>query len=67
MIGSWFAGTQESPGDLNTDASGRQYKESFGMASARAVAARSSSEKQALDRARKAAVRGGHLALANEP
>ena len=54
MIGSWFAGTHESPGDLYTDASGRQYKESFGMASARAVAARSSSEKQAFDRARKA-------------
>ncbi|MHA7153575.1 GMP reductase [Arthrobacter sp. TMN-50] len=37
MIGSWFAGTYESPGDLQTDSSGRQYKESFGMASARAV------------------------------
>ncbi|WP_028279158.1 GuaB1 family IMP dehydrogenase-related protein [Arthrobacter sp. H5] len=37
MIGSWFAGTYESPGDLQTDNNGRQYKESFGMASARAV------------------------------
>ena len=37
MIGSWFAGTYESPGDLQTDSQGRQYKESFGMASARAV------------------------------
>ncbi|RCK69528.1 GuaB1 family IMP dehydrogenase-related protein [Desertihabitans brevis] len=37
MIGSWFAGTHESTGDLLTDASGRSYKESFGMASARAV------------------------------
>ncbi|MEQ4518534.1 GuaB1 family IMP dehydrogenase-related protein [Pseudarthrobacter sp. B907] len=37
MIGSWFAGTHESPGDLQLDAGGRQYKESFGMASARAV------------------------------
>lgn len=37
MIGSWFAGTYESPGDLQTDGQGRQYKESFGMASARAV------------------------------
>jgi IMP dehydrogenase len=54
MIGSWFAGTYESPGDLHVDASGRRYKESFGMASARAVAARSSSERQAFDRARKA-------------
>ena len=34
MIGSWFAGTLESPGDLYTDNDGRQYKESFGMASA---------------------------------
>jgi IMP dehydrogenase len=40
MIGSWFAGTHESPGDLHDDGTGRQYKESFGMASARAVAAR---------------------------
>ncbi|MBD2760039.1 GuaB1 family IMP dehydrogenase-related protein [Yimella sp. cx-573] len=40
MIGSWFAGTWESPGDLNRDASGRYYKESFGMASARAVSNR---------------------------
>lgn len=37
MIGSWFAGTYESPGDLQTDGQGRLYKESFGMASARAV------------------------------
>ena len=40
MIGSWFAGTHESPGDLHADPDGRLYKESFGMASARAVAAR---------------------------
>ncbi len=52
MIGSWFAGTFESPGDLQTDSSGRLYKESFGMASARAVAARTSNE-DAFDRARK--------------
>jgi IMP dehydrogenase len=53
MIGSWFAGTLESPSDLNRDANGRLYKESFGMASARAVAARTSQE-GAFDRARKA-------------
>ncbi|MER5863415.1 GuaB1 family IMP dehydrogenase-related protein [Kitasatospora sp. NPDC002040] len=53
MIGSWFAGTLESPGDLHTDANGRQYKESFGMASARAVRNRTS-EESAYDRARKA-------------
>jgi IMP dehydrogenase len=53
MIGSWFAGTYESPGDLQSDANGRLFKESFGMASARAVAARTSQE-DAFDRARKA-------------
>lgn len=53
MIGSWFAGTHESPGDLHADGSGRAYKESFGMASARAVAARTRGG-SAFDRARKA-------------
>ncbi|MGD9958800.1 GuaB1 family IMP dehydrogenase-related protein [Nocardioides sp.] len=53
MIGSWFAGTHESPGDLLHDADGRPFKVSFGMASARAVANRTSSE-SAFDRARKA-------------
>ncbi|MDU7287838.1 MAG: IMP dehydrogenase, partial [Corynebacterium kroppenstedtii] len=37
MIGSWFAGTLESPGDLIKENDGRAYKESFGMASHRAV------------------------------
>ncbi|WP_439591833.1 GuaB1 family IMP dehydrogenase-related protein [Microbacterium sp.] len=37
MIGSWFAGTIEAPGQLQTDASGRTYKESWGMASTKAV------------------------------
>lgn len=53
MVGSWFAGTYESPGDLQQDANGRLYKESFGMASARAVKNRTS-EESAYDRARKA-------------
>ena len=53
MIGSWFAGTYESPGDLHVDHQGRQYKDSFGMASARAVANRTSGE-GAFERARKA-------------
>ncbi len=53
MIGSWFAGTLESPSDLNRDSNGLLYKESFGMASARAVAARTSND-GAFDRARKA-------------
>jgi IMP dehydrogenase len=52
MIGSWFAGTHESPGDLMEDFDGRAYKVSFGMASARAVANRTSTE-SAYDRARK--------------
>ncbi|GAA1909611.1 GuaB1 family IMP dehydrogenase-related protein [Nocardioides lentus] len=52
MIGSWFAGTHESPGDLVTDAEGRAYKTSFGMASARAVAHRTGGE-SSFDRARK--------------
>jgi len=52
MIGSWFAGTHESPGDLMLDADGRAYKVSFGMASARAVANRTTGE-SAYDRARK--------------
>jgi IMP dehydrogenase len=37
MIGSWFAGTIEAPGELQVDASGRAYKESWGMASTKAV------------------------------
>ena len=53
MIGSWFAGTHESPGDVHRDADGRLYKENFGMASARAVRWRTA-ENSAFDRARKA-------------
>jgi IMP dehydrogenase len=52
MIGSWFAGTCESPGDVFRDSDGRLYKESFGMASARAVRLRSAAD-SAFDRARK--------------
>ncbi|MGH3458272.1 GuaB1 family IMP dehydrogenase-related protein [Aeromicrobium sp.] len=40
MVGSWFAGTYESPGDIQHGTDGRPYKESFGMASSRAVANR---------------------------
>jgi GMP reductase len=53
MIGSWFAGTYESPGDLLYDREDRLYKESYGMASKRAVAARTLGDSQ-FDRARKA-------------
>jgi IMP dehydrogenase len=52
MIGSWFAGTYESPGDAFRDPDGRLYKESFGMASARAVRLRSAGD-SAYERARK--------------
>ncbi|MCW2535142.1 MAG: dehydrogenase [Modestobacter sp.] len=51
MVGSWFAGTYESAGDIHDDGTGRLYKESFGMASARAVKARTSSQSN-FDRAR---------------
>lgn len=37
MIGSWFAGTIEAPGELLSDADGRVFKESWGMASTKAV------------------------------
>lgn len=53
MIGSWFAGTYESPGDLMRDRDNQPYKESYGMASKRAVVARSGAESP-FDRARKA-------------
>src|SRR6202011_2059835 len=52
MIGSWFAGTCESPGDVFRDADGRLYKESFGMASARAVRLRAAADSP-FERARK--------------
>lgn len=53
MIGSWFAGTHESPGDAQRDSDGRLYKENFGMASARAVANRTSTD-DSFEAARKA-------------
>ncbi|MDA8319199.1 MAG: GuaB1 family IMP dehydrogenase-related protein [Actinomycetota bacterium] len=52
MIGSWFAGTCESPGDVFRDPEGRLYKESFGMASARAVRLRTAADSP-FERARK--------------
>jgi IMP dehydrogenase len=52
MIGSWFVGTCESPGDVFRDADGRLYKESFGMASARAVRLRAAADSP-FERARK--------------
>ncbi len=40
MVGSWFAGTIEAPGELQRDSDGRLFKESWGMASTKAVQAR---------------------------
>ena len=52
MFGSWLAGTYESAADTLRDPDGRLYKESFGMASNRAVKNRNRAETE-LDRARK--------------
>ncbi len=52
MFGSWLAGTYESAADTLRDTEGRLYKESFGMASNRAVRNRTRAE-SAMDRARK--------------
>jgi IMP dehydrogenase len=37
FIGTWFAGTHESAGDILRDNQGQLYKENYGMASKRAV------------------------------
>ncbi len=52
MFGSWLAGTHESAADTLRDPEGRLYKESFGMASNRAVKQRTRSE-SSFERARK--------------
>jgi IMP dehydrogenase len=52
MFGSWLAGTYESAADTLRDPEGRLYKESFGMASNRAVKNRTRTE-TAFERARK--------------
>lgn len=52
MVGSWFAGTFESPGDVRRDGDARMFKESFGMASARAVRLRTADDSP-FQRARK--------------
>ena len=60
MVGSWFAGTYESPATCTGTRSGRLYKESFGMASARAVR-RGRAADSPLRAGPQGAVRGGHL------
>jgi IMP dehydrogenase len=52
MFGSWLAGTHESAADTLRDRDGRLYKESFGMASNRAVKNRTRTETP-FERARK--------------
>jgi IMP dehydrogenase len=52
MFGSWLAGTYESAADTLRDSNGRLYKESFGMASNRAVRNRTRTETP-FERARK--------------
>ncbi len=52
MFGSWLAGTYESAADTLRGPDGRLYKESFGMASNRAVKSRNRSETP-FERARK--------------
>jgi IMP dehydrogenase len=52
MFASWFAKTNESAGEIRFDESGRAYKESFGMASRRAVRERNQKE-LSLDLAKK--------------
>ncbi len=52
FFGSWFAGTFESPADIQRDEEGRLYKENFGMASRRAVIDRTRAE-DLFDAARK--------------
>ena len=52
MFGSWLAGTYESAADAVRDRDGRLYKESFGMASNRAVRNRTRTESP-FERARK--------------
>ncbi len=53
MVGSWFAGTYESPGDAQRDPAGRVSKESVGMAASRAVRLRTA-EDSPFERGRKA-------------
>jgi len=52
MIGSWLSGTHEAAADVREDTDGRLYKESFGMASNRAVKNRTRSDSD-FDAARK--------------
>ena len=58
MVGTAFAGTYESPGDVHEDNEGKLYKENYGMASARAVEGRTA-DLDLFERAKKAFFREG--------
>jgi IMP dehydrogenase len=58
MVGTWLAGTYESPGDVKEDQAGLLYKENYGMASARAVRDRTAVQ-DAFERAKKGFFREG--------
>jgi IMP dehydrogenase len=58
MVGTLFAGTHESPGDIKEDHDGRLFKENWGMASARAVLERNA-DTDAFDRAARSFFREG--------
>ncbi|MCG8417134.1 MAG: GuaB1 family IMP dehydrogenase-related protein [Proteobacteria bacterium] len=58
MVGTMFAGTYESPGDIQGDRDGHLYKENYGMASSRAVADRTS-DLDPFERAKKGFFREG--------
>jgi IMP dehydrogenase len=58
MVGTAFAGTYESPGDVHEDVEGKLYKENYGMASARAVEGRTA-DLDLFERAKKGFFREG--------
>lgn len=58
MVGTTFAGTYESPGDIQLDPQGHLYKVNYGMASGRAVAERTA-ELDPFERAKKGFFREG--------
>ena len=58
LIGTMFAGTYESPGDIRDDREGHMYKENYGMASGRAVADRTA-DLDPFERAKKGFFREG--------
>lgn len=58
MVGTLFAGTYESPGDIKEDRAGQMYKENHGMASARAVSERTA-DLDPFERARRSFFREG--------